>query len=177
MSFELRPMTVNDIAAVHAIEAAASSQPWTVGMFHDEVRQSDARSYTVAVFDGHVVGFVGLMLVLNEAHITNIAVDPSQRNARLGTRLLLHTTRGAIARGCQSLTLEVRVSNAAARTMYARFGFAPAGVRKAYYADNNEDALVLWAHDIDTAAYGVRLAGIAALVERDLTAAQSVGPS
>ena len=160
-------MTHDDVEAALEIERASSGMPWTPGIFRDELTQTDTRHYTVACLDGCVVGFVGLMTVLEDGHITNIAVSPLLRRARLGTTMLLHAARLAIARRCHSLTLEVRISNEPARALYARFGFAPAGIRKAYYADNREDALVLWVHDIDTAAYGLKLAAIAERVERD----------
>jgi [ribosomal protein S18]-alanine N-acetyltransferase len=160
MGLVIRPMTEADIEVVLPIEHASSSQPWTAGMFRDEIRQNDARVYVVAEFGDAVVGFGGLMLAYDEGHITNIAVDPEQRRSGLATRLLLRLTRVAIAKSLKAMTLEVRVSNTAARALYARFGYVPAGIRPRYYADNNEDALIYWAYDIDTADYGLRLASI-----------------
>jgi [ribosomal protein S18]-alanine N-acetyltransferase len=161
----IRPMTLDDIESVLPIEQAASSQPWTPGMFQDEIVQHDARVYIVAETGGSVVGFGGLMLAYDEGHITNIAVAPSTQRSGLGTRLLLHLTRAAIARSMKAMTLEVRVSNTAARELYARFGYLPAGIRPKYYADNNEDALIYWAYDVDTAEYGLRLASISERLE------------
>lgn len=158
-------MTGDDIDQVLPIERESSSQPWTRGMFRDELSHGDARVYVVAEIDARVVGFGGLMIALDEGHITNIAIATSQRRTGLATRLLLHLTRTAIARSVRAMTLEVRVSNTAARELYVRFGYVPAGIRPRYYADNNEDALIYWAHDIDTAAYGLRLAGIAELLD------------
>jgi [ribosomal protein S18]-alanine N-acetyltransferase len=112
------------------------------------------------------VGFCGSLFQLDEVHITNIAVHPNARRQRIGERLLLDALRGAIARSTVNATLEVRVSNTSAIALYQRFGFAPGGIRKAYYANDREDALVMWAHDIDTSAYGLRLAEIAERVER-----------
>jgi [ribosomal protein S18]-alanine N-acetyltransferase len=89
--------------------------------------------------------------------VTTLAVDPGWHRCQIGTRLLLalaHTARGW---GCTGLTLEVRMGNAPAQELYRRFGFAPAGVRKGYYAETGEDALVMWAHDIDGQAYAERL--------------------
>jgi [ribosomal protein S18]-alanine N-acetyltransferase len=161
----IRPMTAADIDAVLPIEQASSSQPWTAGMFRDEIDQPDARVYVVAEIDDAVVGFGGLMLAYDEGHITNIAVAPTMRRSGLATRLLLNLTRAAIAKSMKSMTLEVRVSNSAARELYARFGYVPAGIRPKYYADNNEDALIYWAYDVDTADYGLRLASIAQRLE------------
>jgi ribosomal-protein-alanine N-acetyltransferase len=92
--------------------------------------------------------------------VTTLAVDPQFHRAQVGSRLMLALARTARAWGCTSLTLEVRMGNAPAQELYRRFGFAPAGVRKGYYAETGEDALIMWAHDIDTPAYAERLRGI-----------------
>ena len=103
------------------------------------------------------MGFAGLMLVAGDGHITNVGVDEACRRQAIATRLVLELARRALAEGAVALTLEVRVSNDAAQALYRRFGFVPAGVRKAYYADTNEDALIMWANDIDTPEYRARL--------------------
>ena len=103
-----------------------------------------------------VVGYAGLMMVADDGHVTTVAVDPAWHRRGIGTRMLLELARRAPGRGVEQLTLEVRMSNAGAQELYRRFGFAPAGVRRGYYVDNGEDALVMWAHDIATA--GVRRA-------------------
>ncbi len=113
------------------------------------------RIYLAAEEDGEVVGYSGLMLVLPEAHVTSVTVDPQRRGSRIGTRLMLRVSQEALAAGANSLTLEVRVSNRNAQALYQRFGMAPVGVRKRYYKD--EDALVMWVHDIDSAEYRDRL--------------------
>ena len=104
------------------------------------------------------------MYVLPDAHVTTIAVDPAWHRNAIGTRLLVALSRAAIVKGATALTLEVRSSNAAAQALYRRFGFAPAGVRKGYYGDTGEDALVMWAHDTDSAAFAERLDAIAAAI-------------
>ena len=161
----IRPMDVHDLDQVLSIEQASSSHPWTLSMFRDELLQRESRAYIVAEQEERIVGFGGLMVALDEGHITNIAVLPTARRAGLATRLLLHLTRTAIARAVKAMTLEVRVANRPAQALYVRFGYVPAGVRPKYYADNNEDALIYWAHDIDTAGYGLRLAAIAERLE------------
>ena len=98
--------------------------------------------------------------MFGEGHITTVAVDPEQQGGRIGTRLMLVLVRRAIEHGADSITLEVRASNTAALALYRRFGFAPSGVRKDYYKDPTEDALVLWAHEIDSPEYAERLARI-----------------
>ena len=136
--------------------------------FLAEVRR-DERDYLVALSGGlsesrgtasRVVGFAGLLYVFGEGHITTVAVDPEQQGGRIGTRLMLVLVRRAIEHGADSITLEVRASNTAALALYRRFGFAPSGVRKDYYKDPTEDALVLWAHEIDSTEYAERLARI-----------------
>jgi [ribosomal protein S18]-alanine N-acetyltransferase len=100
-----------------------------------------------------------LMMAVGDGHVTTIAVDPEWQRYGVGTRLLLALGREAIARGATALTLEVRLSHRGAQQLYQRFGFAAVGVRKGYYADTGEDALIMWAHEVDTSDY-------AALLER-----------
>ena len=107
------------------------------------------------------------MLVAGDGHVTNVGVAESHRRKAVATRLMLELARRALAEGAQALTLEVRVSNDAAQALYRRFGFAPAGIRKAYYADTNEDALIMWANDIDTPEYRARLFEIDAALPAD----------
>ena len=164
---QIIPLRAEHLTAVLAIEQASSPEPWTIGIFTDELRDAAMRSFHVATVDGVVVGFCGLLMQMAEGHIANIAVDPSLRGRRIGARLLLQASRVAVARGAISMTLEVRVSNLAARRLYQWFGFAPAGVRPRYYRSNHEDALIMWVHDVDTAAFAQRLAGISVQLERE----------
>ncbi len=96
-------------------------------------------------------GYAGLLSSGEDGHITTVAVDPACHRHQIGTRLHAHAgPPGLDWRGAKNLTLEVRVSNEGAQAMYRTFGFAPVGVRKGYYVETNEDAIVMWAHDIDT---------------------------
>src|SRR3546814_17958837 len=114
------------------------------------------------------------MCVLEDGHVTTIAVDPRWHRYKLGTRLLLALARGGIDEGAQNLTLEVRASNRGAQALYQRFGFVPAGIRKGYYVETNEDAIVMWANDVDTPEYAQRLAAIqSALPGAPITAGRS----
>ena len=139
------------------IEALVYPKPWTLGLFLSELSLHVARSYFVARIDGRVVGYGGLMLSLDDAHVTTLAVDPMHQRRKIGQRLMVVLAREAIRRGARNLTLEVRVSNQAAQGLYRRFGLAPAGIRKGYYLESGEDAIVMWAHDIDDEAYSQRL--------------------
>lgn len=160
------------LRAVQRIEAASSPRPWSQQVFLAELEQVDERTYLVARAGSRVVGFAGLLYVLPDAHVTTVAVDPAWRRRGVATRLLLALAREAVARGATALTLEVRVSNTGAQALYRRFGFAPAGVRRGYYPpppsppgaepQPAEDAIVMWAHDVDAPAYGARLDAIEA---------------
>ena len=153
----IRPMDREDIPEVATLEQVIYPQPWSPQVFADELGQPN-RTYLVLESEGSIVAYAGLLLVEEDAHITTVAVDPSARRRRLGTRVMLALVDAAVAVGARHLTLEVRMSNAAAQRLYSRFGFAPVGLRKNYYKD--EDALVMWAIDIDEDAYVTRLATI-----------------
>jgi ribosomal-protein-alanine N-acetyltransferase len=152
----IRPLTLEDLDAVVALEAANQPAPWSEGVFRDELT-AENRVYLAAEED-IVVGFGGVMLVGDEAHVTNLLVDPEWRQRGLGLQLMLGLIDAAVAEGARHLTLEVRPGNEAARNLYARLGLAPVGVRQSYYGD--DDALILWAHDIDSGGYRERLEGL-----------------
>ena len=160
----LAPMRRRHLRSVLRIAELVYPRPWSSGLFLSELAQPEQRTYLVAKVDGRVVGYGGVMYVLPDAHITTVAIDPDRQRETLGTRLLLALCGAALAKGATALTLEVRVSNVAAQSLYRRFGFVPAGARKAYYADTGEDALVMWLHDIDHPDFAARLEAIAAEV-------------
>lgn len=166
----IAPMRRRHLRGVLAIEQRTNHRPWSLGLFLGELRMPTSRSYVVALDDHRVVGFAGLMLTGDSGHLTNIAVHPDRRREGIGDRLMLVTMREAIRRGLSSVTLEVRMSNDAAQELYRRFGYAPGGVRRNYYADVGEDGLIMWAHGIDGRAYADRLSSIeGSLKERLLT--------
>jgi ribosomal-protein-alanine N-acetyltransferase len=149
------------LRGVLRIEHRVYPRPWSLGIYMSELAQPSTRVYLVARVGTNVIGYAGLMTVGEDGHITTVAVDPQWHRRAVGTRLLLALLDQARARGVQNVTLEVRMSNAAAQAMYRRFGFAPAGVRRGYYVDNAEDAMVMWAHGIDEQAEIDRRAHIA----------------
>lgn len=153
-TIELRPMTPHDIDAVVEIERATYATPWSEQVFRDELGQP-SRRYVVAADGDRLAGYAGLLVIGEEGHITTVAVTNAQRTARLGTRLMLYLVDRAVEVGARHLTLEVRVSNTAAQALYRKFGMAPVGVRKNYYGD--EDALIMWIHDIDGDEYTARI--------------------
>lgn len=160
VAITLAPMRRRHLRTVLAIERKVYPKPWTMGLFLGELSRPESRSYVVARSGAVVVGHAGVLYIAGEGHITTIAVDPDWQRRQVATRLLLFQMRHSVIRGANALTLEVRVSNTAAQELYRQFGFAPAGVRKDYYPDNNEDALIMWAHDIDSPEMAERLAAI-----------------
>lgn len=155
---EIVPFTVDRLDEVVAIERQVYPTPWTEQTFLDELA-APARTYLMAIGEGEVVGYAGMMLVDHEAHITTVVTLPGRRRERVATRLMLRLTSRAVEAGADSLTLEVRSSNQAAQGLYRRFGMAPVGVRKNYYV--SEDALIMWVHDLDSPEYAERLGSIA----------------
>lgn len=155
------PMRRRHLRNVLRIEAEVYPRPWSLGLFMSELGLRTTRVYLVARVDNQIVGYAGLMLTGSDGHVTTVAVDPDWHRQGIGTRLVLALSEAAITRGCTGLTLEVRASNEGAKELYRRFGFAPAGVRKGYYTETNEDAIVMWAHDVDLPAHRARLDAIA----------------
>jgi ribosomal-protein-alanine N-acetyltransferase len=139
---------------IREIEDASHPKPWSQNVFNSELDQmrKGARHYVVARRQREIVGYAGLWFTADEAHVTNVAVRPDQRRSGVATRLMLVLADIAIEQQCTAWTLEVRASGTGAQELYRRFGFAPAGVRKKYY-ENTEDAIVMWCHDIQSAAY------------------------
>lgn len=158
----VRPMTASDVEDCLRIERQTYPLPWTEGIFLDELA-APGRIYLVIEDEGALVGYGGVMLVLPEAHVTSVTVDPDRRGRALGTRLMLALADAARTAGARSLTLEVRASNKSAQSLYTKFGMAPVGIRKRYYRD--EDALIMWVHDIETAEYRERLDEIRYVIE------------
>ena len=157
LEVHLVPMRRRHLRAVLRIEAQVYPRPWSLALFMSELGLRNTRAYVVARVGGVVVGYSGLMLNGEDAHVTTIAVDPAWHRHKIATRMLAHLAREAIRRGARNLTLEVRVSNHGAQALYREFGFKPAGIRKNYYQETNEDALVMWSEDIDRSAYARRL--------------------
>ena len=150
-------MEPRDVDPVAGLEAQVFPQPWPASVFTEEVKRSD-RIYLVAESAGLVVGYAGALRVEEDAHIVTLAVDQSVRGQGLGKELMLRLIEAALDSGAVNLTLEVRVSNEAARRLYEEFGFEPVGLRRNYYRD--EDALIMWAVDANSAGYRERLDGI-----------------
>ena len=161
-SVRVVPMRRRHLREVIRIEEQCYPRPWSATLFLSELAQRTSRRYTAAMVGPMLVGFSGMMKVEEEGHITTLSVDPFWQRRGVGTLLLLDQARSARQMQLRALTLEVRAGNDAAQALYARFGFAPVGVRRNYYPETNEDALVMWAYDIATEGYGERLDAIEA---------------
>jgi ribosomal-protein-alanine N-acetyltransferase len=163
----ISPMRRRHVRAVLRIEEQVYPRPWTSALFLSELALRSSRAYFVARVGRQIVGYAGVMISFEDAHVTTVAVDPAWQRRGIATRLLVALARESLVRGAQHLTLEVRMSNKGAQALYRRFGFAPVGVRKNYYPETNEDALVMWVHDIDSPEYARLLAGMEARVPGD----------
>lgn len=159
IDIDLTKMRRRDLRRVLAIEGEVYPRPWSRSLFLSELAQRHSRTYLVARHEGQVVGYAGMMFT-KEAHVTNIAVDPELHGFSIGTRLLLALVTEAIARSCDTISLEVRVSNGVAQNLYEKFGFSVEGVRRGYYVETNEDAFVMVAEDALSTDYRLRLQAI-----------------
>ncbi len=143
-SFVFRYMKEEDIDQILKIEELSFATPWTRQSFENELNLNQFAVYLVLEKEGQIVGYCGMWLIVDEAHITNIAVLPEFRGQKLGEGILRMIMEVAKKRGAKSMTLEVRVSNTVAQSLYRKLGFINGGIRKNYYTDNYEDALVMW---------------------------------
>src|SRR5436305_11208650 len=150
LDVQLVPMRRRHLRSVMRIEVQVYPRPWSLSLFMSELALRSTRVYYVARVEGVVAGYAGLMMTVDDGHITTIAVDPDWHRHKIATRLLLALARQAIARGATSLTLEVRVGNKAAQELYRKFRVRPCRIRKNYYVETNADALVMWADDVDS---------------------------
>lgn len=152
-------MTHADLQAVYAIERASFTTPWPPYAYRNELDSNKLAHYLVVRVGRTVVAYAGIWLLVDEAHVTTFAVDARWRRRRIGERLILALLDLAIARGAREATLEVRLSNLAARRLYEKYGFRPVGIRPRYYSDDHEDALIMTTPALDSVAMVERLAG------------------
>lgn len=137
------PMLPEHIEDVMRIEEASFPTPWPRISFANELR-NDFAFYIVALYRGQVIGYAGMWLILDEAHITNVAVHPDYRRHGVGRLLMQELILRAALLGATAMTLEVRAFNKAARQLYSTMGFRQEGRRRGYYTDTGEDALIMW---------------------------------
>ena len=144
MNISIREMREEDLDRVMEIEKEAFTPPWSREAFLLELTKNLLAKYIVVLVDGEVVGYGGIWLILDEGHITNIAVDQKHRGLGIGNRLLEGLIQLCIDRNIRAMTLEVRKSNEIAKSLYKKYGFQEYGIRPKYYQDNNEDAIIMW---------------------------------
>lgn len=137
-------MNEKDIDQILEIEHASFTTPWSRESFENELRKNQYAHYTVLEDEEGVFGYCGMWIIIDEAHITNIALLPKYRGKKLGEALLKKVMEIARGKGAKTMTLEVRVSNDIAQSLYRKLGFQNGGIRKNYYTDDHEDALVMW---------------------------------
>ncbi|MBT2758080.1 ribosomal protein S18-alanine N-acetyltransferase [Mesobacillus foraminis] len=139
-----RAMELKDIDRIHEIETKSFATPWSKEAFHNELTMNKFALYTVIEVGNEVAGYCGAWVVIDEVHITNIALLPEYRGMKLGEALLRKVMDLVKELGAKTMTLEVRVSNLVAQSLYRKLGFQEGAIRKQYYTDNLEDALVMW---------------------------------
>ncbi|MBP3040178.1 ribosomal protein S18-alanine N-acetyltransferase [Bacillaceae bacterium Marseille-Q3522] len=143
-TLQFRYMTEEDIEEVLEIERLSFSVPWTREAFYYELQENRFAVYLVLLHKESIIGYCGSWIVMDEAHITNVAILPEYRGKKFGRALMEKIMNVAREMGAKRMTLEVRVSNHIAQSLYRKFGFQNGSIRKNYYSDIKEDALVMW---------------------------------
>jgi len=143
-SFVFRNMREEDIDQILEVEHASFTTPWSREAFYNELHNNRFAVYIVLEENNKILGYCGAWIVIDEAHVTNVAILPEFRGRKLGEAILQKMMSVAREMGAKSMTLEVRVTNHVAQSLYRKLGFQNGGIRKNYYSDNQEDGLVMW---------------------------------
>ncbi|MEH7085120.1 ribosomal protein S18-alanine N-acetyltransferase [Neobacillus drentensis] len=143
-SFVFRNMREEDIDQILEVEHASFTTPWSRDAFYNELHNNRFAVYIVLEENNKILGYCGAWIVIDEAHVTNVAILPEFRGRKLGEAILRKMMSVAREMGAKSMTLEVRVTNHVAQSLYRKLGFQNGGIRKNYYSDNQEDGLVMW---------------------------------
>jgi ribosomal-protein-alanine N-acetyltransferase len=151
-----------DLRKLLPIESAVFPEPWSPEVFNSELALRKGRLYRAAWDGEEMAGYIGFLIVDDEAHMTTIATAPAYQRNGIAITMIVDAVRTLRQGGVKHISLEVAANNKAAQSLYRRFGFAPVGVRKNYYPVTGQDALVMWAYDIDSEEYTVRLDDLAA---------------
>lgn len=144
MSVNIRPMIPEDLDQVEAIEKASFATPWSKEVYKKEISENKFAHYYVIESTEGILGFIGAWMIFDEVQVTNFAVLPSKRKMGYGKMLFQYLINRALLHGGRIMSLEVRETNMPAQKLYESFGLKKAGIRKRYYTDNNEDAIVMW---------------------------------
>ena len=146
-NLEIREFNINDIEELYEVELTSFTDPWSKESFKDELNNEIAH-YLVGSINNKVVAYIGAWFILDEAHITNVAVKSDFRRQKIAKQLITAFIVLAKKHQITSITLQERASNIPAQSLYQQFGFEKQGLRKRYYADNNEDAIMMWLRNI-----------------------------
>ncbi|MBF4694485.1 ribosomal protein S18-alanine N-acetyltransferase [Fusibacter ferrireducens] len=141
---EVRRMTLDDVESVYEIETLSFKSPWSKDAFFNEVNQNQLAVYFVVTLNEEIIGYAGMWTVVDELHVTNVAIAPDKRGMGFSSRLMEKLFEFAVENKFASMTLEVRTTNKVAINLYEKYGFKSLGIRKGYYQDTNEDALIMW---------------------------------
>lgn len=142
-----RTLEREDVPRIHELERLCFSLPWSEQTLNEEMDANPFALYLGAFVGDRLIGYVGTWRILDEAHMTNLAVHPNFRRRGIAKALVSRIKQIMAENGVTSMTLEVRESNHVARALYRSMGFSDAGRRKRYYSDNGEDALIMWCRD------------------------------
>ena len=146
--YSIVPFELTHVDGVAEVDKLSFALPWSRDSFEAEVSRNDFARYVVAVSDGKVIGYGGVWIIAGEGQITNIAVHPDFRGMGAACKMLEALIDICISESVNDMTLEVRVSNTPAINLYKKYGFVEEGLRKQFYEDNKEDALIMWKHDM-----------------------------
>lgn len=137
-------MGMKDLEEVMEVEHKCFNTPWSRYSFICELSNNEFSHYILARYLNKVIGYAGIWVVLDEAHVTNVGVLPEYRGEGVGELLMKSLMALAKHQGAKKMTLEVRKSNYVAQNLYSKLGFEPVGIRRGYYLDNKEDAVIMW---------------------------------
>ena len=161
MTLRIEKLKRRDLRHVLRIESKVFPEPWSVEVFNSELALRKGRQYRAAWDGADMVGYIGFMMVDDDAHMTTLATAPSFQRSGVAITLVVDGIRSLRAAGIKHISLEVAANNDPAQALYRRFGFAPVAVRKNYYPVTGQDALVMWVYDIDSDEYALRLDDLA----------------
>ncbi|MEN6372369.1 MAG: ribosomal protein S18-alanine N-acetyltransferase [Armatimonadota bacterium] len=149
---KIEQMQRGDVQRIMEIEKQCFTTPWHESAYLTELVNRSAY-YVVGRIGDKIVGYSGMWIIMDEAHITTIGVDPEYRGRKIGEQILIAMLEEAQRRGAGRATLEVRESNDVAQNLYRKYGFVPAAIRRGYYSDNNENAIIMWVDDMFSRDY------------------------